>query len=79
MCLLNDFTLLFKLLKKKWREDEDDNIHMVILPSESADVVTDDEETEVDENKTDNDLPNDVCATIQLHHRQPSHQLSQKC
>ena len=39
---------------------------MFILPPENADVVTDDEETEVDENKTDNDLPNDVCATIQL-------------
>ena len=39
---------------------------MVRLPPENADVVTDDEEIEDNGDKIDNDLPSDVCGTIQL-------------
>ena len=49
-----------------WSDEEDGNNDMVILPPENADVVTDDEEIEDNGDKIDNDLPNDVCGTIQL-------------
>lgn len=45
---------------------EDDNIDMVILPTENVYVVTDDEQIADDGDKIDNGLRNDVCGTSQL-------------
>ena len=45
---------------------EDDNIDMVILPTENVYVVTDDEQIADDGDKIDNGLPNDLCGIIQL-------------
>ena len=45
---------------------EDDNIDMVILPTENVYVVTDDEQIADDGDKIDNGLRNDVYGTSQL-------------
>ena len=49
-----------------WSDEEDDNIDMVMLPTENVYVVTDDEQIADDGDKIDNGLRNDVCGTSQL-------------
>ena len=52
-------------IMSEWSDDEDNNEHIVVLPPEKVDALTDNEDIEEDQVDRQG-LPNDVCGNIQI-------------
>ena len=64
-CLFFAIEAVEKIMAE-WSDEEEDNIDTVLLPSESTDAVTDDEEVDENRERLDNRMPNGVSGTIQI-------------
>ena len=52
-------------IMSEWSDDEDNNEHIVVLPPEKVDALTDN--GDIEEDQVDRQgLPNDVCGNIQI-------------